>query len=214
MDLQVAKWANSLALRIPAEVVRQLGLREGATVEAQFTVDGALSIRPAQWNRKAFSLELTDGRNTMPMSAPVMEEMRSGAIDAQQAQGAWARFEHLVGADLRLLPFEPAPFPSRRRAGARSRKRTACRRSVAPGMRRRGGRDADGHPGRRPGAQRPAAQDQAGCATQYALTPLSSGSRMGNVVHTLRFGDGGRTSAVGHEPSFMTGRIFRVGYCL
>lgn len=79
MDLQIAKWGNSLALRIPAEVVRRLGLREGATVEAQLTVDGALSIRPAQWDRKAFSLELTEARNTMPMSAPVMDEVRSGS---------------------------------------------------------------------------------------------------------------------------------------
>ncbi len=79
MDLQVAKWGNSLALRIPSEVVRRLGLREGATVEAQLTLDGALSIRPAQWNRKAFALELTEARSTMPMSAPVMEEVRSDA---------------------------------------------------------------------------------------------------------------------------------------
>lgn len=40
MRLQVAKWGNSLALRIPADTVRRLGLREGATVEAQFSVDG------------------------------------------------------------------------------------------------------------------------------------------------------------------------------
>jgi antitoxin MazE len=79
MDLQVAKWGNSLALRIPAEVVRRLGLREGATVEAQLTVDGSLSIRPAKWNRKAFALELTKARSAMPMSEPVMEELRRGA---------------------------------------------------------------------------------------------------------------------------------------
>lgn len=79
MDLQVAKWGNSLALRIPSEVVRQLGLREGATVEAHLTVDGTLAIRPTQWNRKAFALELTEARDAMPMSAPVMEEVRSGA---------------------------------------------------------------------------------------------------------------------------------------
>jgi len=48
MDLQVAKWGNSLALRILSEIVRQLGLREGTTVEAQLTVDGSLSMRPAQ----------------------------------------------------------------------------------------------------------------------------------------------------------------------
>ena len=79
MDLQIAKWGNSLALRIPAEVVRRLGLREGATVEAQLTVDGSLSIRPAQWDRQAFALELAEARSAMPASAPVMEEVRSGA---------------------------------------------------------------------------------------------------------------------------------------
>ncbi|HSI51688.1 MAG TPA: AbrB/MazE/SpoVT family DNA-binding domain-containing protein [Ideonella sp.] len=79
MDLQVAKWGNSLALRIPSEVVRRLGLREGATVEAQFTVDGTLSIRPAQWDRKAFARELAEARNEMQASESVMEEVRSGA---------------------------------------------------------------------------------------------------------------------------------------
>jgi antitoxin MazE len=79
MDLQVAKWGNSLALRIPSEIVRRLGLREGSTVEAQLTVDGSLSIRPAQWNRRAFALELTEARSAMPMSEPVMEAMRGGA---------------------------------------------------------------------------------------------------------------------------------------
>ena len=37
-------------------------------------------------------------------------KQRTGAIDAQQAQGAWARFERMVTADLRLLPVEPANF--------------------------------------------------------------------------------------------------------
>jgi antitoxin MazE len=79
VDLQVAKWGNSLALRIPSEVVRLLGLREGAIVEARLTVDGSLSIRPAQWSRKAFALELAQARDAMQMSEPVMEELRSGA---------------------------------------------------------------------------------------------------------------------------------------
>ena len=79
MDLQVAKWGNSLALRIPSEIVRRLGLHEGATVEAQITVDGSLSIRPAQWDRKAFALELNEARSTMRMSGSVMEDLRSGA---------------------------------------------------------------------------------------------------------------------------------------
>jgi antitoxin MazE len=79
MNLQVAKWGNSLALRIPADIVRQLGLSEGTTVQAQITVDGSLSIRPAQWDRKAFALELNEARNAMPMSESVMDELRGGA---------------------------------------------------------------------------------------------------------------------------------------
>lgn len=34
----------------------------------------------------------------------------TGAVDAQQALGAWMRFERMVAADLRLLPVEPAHF--------------------------------------------------------------------------------------------------------
>ena len=37
-------------------------------------------------------------------------KQRTGAIDARQAQGAWARFERMVAADLRLLPVEPTNF--------------------------------------------------------------------------------------------------------
>ena len=79
MDLQIARWGNSLALRIPSEIVRQLGLREGATVEAQLTADGNLSIRAAQWDRKAFARELAEARTAMPISDSVMNEVRAGA---------------------------------------------------------------------------------------------------------------------------------------
>ena len=37
-------------------------------------------------------------------------KQRAGAIDAQQARGAWARFERMVTADLRLLSVTPANF--------------------------------------------------------------------------------------------------------
>jgi antitoxin MazE len=79
VDLQIAKWGNSLALRIPSEVVRRLGLREGAIVQAQLSIDGTLSIRPAQWNRIAFANELTEVRSAMPISESVMQEVRNGA---------------------------------------------------------------------------------------------------------------------------------------
>jgi predicted nucleic acid-binding protein len=37
-------------------------------------------------------------------------KQRTGAVDAQQARGAWTRFERMVAADLRLLPVAPANF--------------------------------------------------------------------------------------------------------
>ncbi len=37
-------------------------------------------------------------------------KQRTGAIDAQQAQSAWARFERMVAADLRLIAVAPANF--------------------------------------------------------------------------------------------------------
>ena len=79
MDLQIAKWGNSLALRIPAEWVRQLGLREGATVDAQLTADGGVAIRPAAFDRRAFADELAKAHAEMPMTESVMDELRRNA---------------------------------------------------------------------------------------------------------------------------------------
>ncbi len=76
MNLQVAKWGNSLALRIPAEYVRSIGIKEGDRVEACLNVDGGLTIRPATWNRKAFSRKLAEARAAMPMGQSVMDEVR------------------------------------------------------------------------------------------------------------------------------------------
>ena len=78
MNLQVAKWGNSLALRIPAEVVRSMGIKEGDNVLASLTVDGGLTIHPATWDRRAFSKELSAARKTMPMGQSVMDEVRRG----------------------------------------------------------------------------------------------------------------------------------------
>lgn len=78
MNLQIAKWGNSLALRIPAEYLRSAGIKEGDSVEACLTVDGGLTIRPATWNRKAFARELAAAREAMPVGKSVMDEVRRG----------------------------------------------------------------------------------------------------------------------------------------
>ncbi|WP_432258043.1 AbrB/MazE/SpoVT family DNA-binding domain-containing protein [Cupriavidus sp. TMH.W2] len=48
MILRIAKWGGSLALRIPANFARQIGLKEGDQVQANLTVDGNISIRASQ----------------------------------------------------------------------------------------------------------------------------------------------------------------------
>lgn len=41
--MQVAKWGNSLAVRLPAELVRELGLKEGDRIDL-VPGDGGLSV--------------------------------------------------------------------------------------------------------------------------------------------------------------------------
>ncbi len=79
MNLQISKWGNSLAMRLPADLVRRFGLREGDSVQAQWTADGALTIRPASWSRRAFAAELAAARQALPMGRPVIEELRRDA---------------------------------------------------------------------------------------------------------------------------------------
>ena len=78
MNLQIAKWGNSLAVRIPAEYVRSAGIKEGDSVEASLTVDGGLTIRPTAWDRKTFLREVAKARDAMSMGTSVIDELRRG----------------------------------------------------------------------------------------------------------------------------------------
>lgn len=79
MNLNIARWGNSLALRIPADYARRIGIKEGDSVEAGLTVDGGIAIRPARWNRKVFAQELAKTRDAMPMGTSVINELRRSA---------------------------------------------------------------------------------------------------------------------------------------
>jgi antitoxin MazE len=79
MDIQVSKWGNSLAMRLPSEIARKLGVTEGDTLDAQITIDGGLSLRPASWSRAAFAAELNEARASLPVGSSVIEELRRGA---------------------------------------------------------------------------------------------------------------------------------------
>src|SRR5579862_4477060 len=45
MNIQIGKWGNSLGLRIPGPLAKELGLHDGSEIDLQH-VDGALVLRP------------------------------------------------------------------------------------------------------------------------------------------------------------------------
>ena len=80
MNLQIAKWGNSLAVRIPAHYVRQIGVKEGDHLAAHLGADGALNLSPpSHWSRKVFAQELARDVKVLPMGTSVIEQMRQEA---------------------------------------------------------------------------------------------------------------------------------------
>lgn len=79
MNLLIAKWGNSLALRLPADYARRIGVREGDRVQASLTVDGGICLRAARRDRQTLSREMEKSRASMPVTEPVMDELRREA---------------------------------------------------------------------------------------------------------------------------------------
>lgn len=65
--MQVAKWGNSLAVRIPAKTVKALALKEGDRVEVALTVVEAAN-KPSKGELRAVALEQLF---SMPRTLPV-----------------------------------------------------------------------------------------------------------------------------------------------
>ncbi len=78
-NLPIGKWGNSVAVRIPADYVRQIGVKEGDQLEVHTGADGALNLRLGQWSRKAFATELGRDSRALPMGTSVMEQLRKDA---------------------------------------------------------------------------------------------------------------------------------------
>ena len=77
MKLQVAKWGNSLAVRLPVECTRAAGLKEGDSIEAEMNPSGGITLMPAQsFDKTAFLKRARKLRATMPMTSATVETMR------------------------------------------------------------------------------------------------------------------------------------------
>jgi antitoxin MazE len=63
--MRVAKWGNSLAIRIPADVVEALGLKEGEQVEVTLAGDRTFEINRDQSRERALA-SIRAARWTLP----------------------------------------------------------------------------------------------------------------------------------------------------
>jgi antitoxin MazE len=77
MNIQISKWGNSLALRIPAAFIKEIKLKDGDRVEATLTSEGALVIKPQKLDRKEIAELIKKVRGSMKMSTSVMDEVRA-----------------------------------------------------------------------------------------------------------------------------------------
>lgn len=78
--LRVAKWGNSLAVRLPVDFVRQAGLANGDTLVFSQEPDGSLSLVPKKpFDRAAFAARLRKQTSRMEMGTSVIEQLREEA---------------------------------------------------------------------------------------------------------------------------------------
>lgn len=59
--MKIAKWGNSLAIRIPAEVAAKAGLKEGDEAVLALTPDNVIEIRPDEKRAEALRLLRENG---------------------------------------------------------------------------------------------------------------------------------------------------------
>ena len=77
MKQQVGKWGNSLAVRLPAECTKALGLREGDTVELELMPGGEIRLVPTRvLDRAAFVARLDKLHAKLPRTTTTVEAMR------------------------------------------------------------------------------------------------------------------------------------------
>ncbi len=80
MRLQISKWGNSLAVRLPVECTRATGLKEGDSVEASITQAGEITLAPERaFDKAAFLARIAKLHASMTMTEPVVETMRQKA---------------------------------------------------------------------------------------------------------------------------------------
>lgn len=80
VSLRIARWGNSLAVRLPVEYVRRAHLLDGDTLVLTEASDGTLSLTPRKpFDRAAFVAKLRKRIARQKMGSSVIEQMRKDA---------------------------------------------------------------------------------------------------------------------------------------
>jgi len=83
LELSVGRWGNSLAVRLPADLARELGVTEGSSLQLERQADQsyALSARSRRkpFDKAAWRAQARAHLAAMPPSASVMRELRDDA---------------------------------------------------------------------------------------------------------------------------------------
>ena len=75
----IRRWGNSLAVRLPANCLRQAGLREGDQINIVVGPDGRRILEPLRkLDRSGLAADLRQLQATMPLTPSVIEDCRSG----------------------------------------------------------------------------------------------------------------------------------------
>jgi antitoxin MazE len=76
-ELPVGRWGNSLAVRIPAKMAKELGVGEGSLLQAQVLGPARVRLSAKQpIDMKTFVRRVRELRQGMPVTEPVIEELR------------------------------------------------------------------------------------------------------------------------------------------
>ena len=80
LALRVARWGNSLAVRLPIDFVRRTHLRDGDTLTLVEAPNGTLTlVAKKPFDRAAFVARLREQSAKLKMGSSVVEEMRRDA---------------------------------------------------------------------------------------------------------------------------------------
>ena len=74
----ISRWSNSLAVKVPADCLRQAGLQEGDQIEILVGEDGRLNLKPLrQLDRSALPDDLRRLQASMTLTPAVIVQCRA-----------------------------------------------------------------------------------------------------------------------------------------